>query len=144
MGCVCLDVGAQGHVDFERLCGAAVEHAEPVAGRGLEVCGAEQVAGLDDDFERVAEVVGELANLECDVFRDDRFAGSGSGQGFWLAHASSKAGWVERMGEGGCRVRCTRLAVGWYFVLLSTRFRGTAYRSRHALVRVLAEWMQWG
>ena len=69
-GGVGFDVGAEGEVDVEGLADAVVQHAEPVAAGLLEFHGAEEIAGLDDDFEGVGEVVGELADLEGEVLGD--------------------------------------------------------------------------
>jgi len=49
---------------------AAIEHLQPVGCGLFEARGAEEIAGLYDDLQRIAEVVREPAEFECDVFRN--------------------------------------------------------------------------
>ncbi len=60
-----LTVGAdevtQAAVNFRGLLDSAVEHGAPLAGVFVEIDGTEEIAGLEDDFEGVAEVVREAA-----------------------------------------------------------------------------------
>lgn len=63
LGAVGLDVGAQSEVEIESLLYAAIQHAKPVGGRLLQFSGAKEIAGLHDDLESVAEVMGESAYL---------------------------------------------------------------------------------
>ena len=60
---VAADVFAKLLVDFGGLLDAVVEHGAPLFGVVVKGHGAEQEAGLEDDFEGVAEIVGEPANL---------------------------------------------------------------------------------
>ena len=60
---VAADVFAELLVDFGSLLNSVVEHGAPLFGVLIEIDGAEQEAGLEDDFEGVAQVVGEAANL---------------------------------------------------------------------------------
>ncbi len=70
MGGVLLDGLAQLEVEVECLLDAGVQHTEPVRGGLFELGHAEQVAGLDDDFKRVGEVVGEAAQFQGQFFRN--------------------------------------------------------------------------
>ena len=52
----------------------------------FQLDGAQQIAGLDDDLERIAELVGELANLNREIFGNrvcDRSA-DGVRRAFWI------------------------------------------------------------
>ena len=69
-GRVRLDVGAERKVDIERLADTVVQQAEPIAARLFQVHGTQQIAGLDDHLKGVGQVVGELANLQREVFRN--------------------------------------------------------------------------
>ena len=60
---VAADVFAELAVEFGGLLDAVVEHGAPLFGVVVEGDGAEQEAGLEDDFEGVAEIVGEPADL---------------------------------------------------------------------------------
>jgi len=71
---VAADVLAKLPVDFSGLLDAVVEHRAPFFGIFVEVDGAEEKAGLQDDFEGITEVVREPANL----------FGLLLGNGFWL------------------------------------------------------------
>ena len=57
-------------VDFGGLLDAVVEHGAPFFCVFVERDGAEEEAGLEDDFEGVAEVVGDAANLFGLLLRD--------------------------------------------------------------------------
>ena len=67
---VAADVFAELLVDFGSLLNSVVEHGAPLFGVLIEIDGAEQEAGLEDDFEGVAQVVGEAANLFGLLLRD--------------------------------------------------------------------------
>lgn len=69
-GAVGLDVVAKGDVEVQGLLDAAVQHAQPVGGRLLHFGSAEQVACLNDDLKGVAEIVGEPAHLDSEIFWD--------------------------------------------------------------------------
>ncbi len=60
---VAADVFAELAVEVGGLLDAVVEHGAPLFGVVVEGDGAEQEAGLEDDFEGVAEIVGEPADL---------------------------------------------------------------------------------
>jgi hypothetical protein len=60
---VAADVLAELAVEFGGLLDTVFEHGAPLFGVVVEGDGAEQEAGLENDFEGVAEVVGEAANL---------------------------------------------------------------------------------
>jgi len=50
-------------IDAGGFLDSAVEHAAPLAGVLVQFDRTEEVAGLEDDFERIAEVVREAAQL---------------------------------------------------------------------------------
>ena len=60
---VAADVFAELFIDFGSLLDTVVEHGAPLFGVLVKINGAEEEAGLEDNFEGVAEVVGEAANL---------------------------------------------------------------------------------
>lgn len=60
---VAADVFTELAVQVGGLLHAVFEHGAPLFGVVVEGDGAEEEAGLEDDFEGVAEVVGEAANL---------------------------------------------------------------------------------
>ena len=60
---IAADVFAKLLVDLSSLLDSVVEHGAPFFGVLVQVHGAKQEAGLEDDFKSVAEVVGEAANL---------------------------------------------------------------------------------
>src|SRR6185437_10934361 len=68
VGAVGLDVIAKGDVEVQGLLNPAIQHAQPVGGRLLQLSGAQQVACLHNDLEGVTEIVGELAHLDGYVF----------------------------------------------------------------------------
>ena len=106
-GGVGFDVLAEGEVDVEGFVDAVVEHAQPLGAGVLHLDGAEKVAGLDDDLERVGELVRELADLQGNVFGD-----LGHGLGYGL-------GAVSHTSRALCRRRETLLAkaafLSWIF-----------------------------
>src|SRR5260370_42275492 len=63
-----LDVGAQREIDVHRLLHAAIQHTQPSACRLLHLRCANQVAGLHDYLESIAELVGKLAYLNGNIF----------------------------------------------------------------------------
>lgn len=65
------DGGAEGVVEVERPGDALVEHAKPLFGRVRKSNRAKQIRGLDDDLQGVREVMGELADLFGDGFREN-------------------------------------------------------------------------
>jgi len=67
---VAADVLAELAVEFGGLLHSVFEHGAPLFGVVVEGDGAEQEAGLENDFEGVAEVVGEAANLFGLLLRD--------------------------------------------------------------------------
>jgi hypothetical protein len=60
---VAAHVFAQLFIDFGSLLNAVVEHGAPFFGVVIEIDGAQQEAGLENDLQGVAEVVREAANL---------------------------------------------------------------------------------
>jgi len=70
-GGVGFNVLAELEVDVEAFGHAGFQHAEPGRRRFFQLGGGEEITGLDDDLECVGEIVGQAANLEGEVFRDD-------------------------------------------------------------------------
>src|SRR5882724_11677676 len=82
-----LDVGAQLEIEAHRFLHAVVQHAQPV-GRGLfHLRGAEKIAGLDNDLERVAQVVGDPPHFHGEIFGNFLGVWRGLGyEGFSFGH----------------------------------------------------------
>ena len=82
-----LDVSAQCNVDVHGLLDAVVHHAQPIGGGLFQLGHAQQVAGLDDDLESVAEFVGKFADLNCNILGDGVGVGRRSYRSFyWVGH----------------------------------------------------------
>ena len=93
---VAADVLAELAVEFGGLLHAVIEHGAPLFGVIVEGNSAKQEAGLEDDFEGVAEVVGEAANLFGLLLRN----------GFWMngqCHEKGLSIMKCRAGAGGPR-----------------------------------------
>jgi hypothetical protein len=60
---VCADEVAEIAVDAGGFLDSAVEHCAPLAGILVEIDGAEEITGLENDFQRVAEVMRKAAQL---------------------------------------------------------------------------------
>jgi hypothetical protein len=64
-------------VESNRLLRSLVEHFHPAASAGGKFCLRNQVARLQDGFERVAQIVGERSEFACDFGGDPVFGGHG-------------------------------------------------------------------
>ena len=74
---VAADILAELPIDLGGLLDPVVEHGSPLRRVLVERYGAEQEAGLEHDFERVAEIVREAADFFCLRF------GNGARWGLW-------------------------------------------------------------
>ena len=85
---VAADILPQVVIDSRSLLHSLIEHLAPLAAIFIQFQHAQQVAGLDDDFEGVAEIVGISTNLLSLLQGDGRCSG-GIGHGNY--HSFNKA-----------------------------------------------------
>jgi hypothetical protein len=94
-----LDIGAQRKVDVHGLLDAVVHHAKPIRGGLFQLCHAQQVAGLNDNLESIAEFVGKFADLDCNIFGDGVGVGRRSYRSFYLVSHKLKKECLLKLDE---------------------------------------------
>ena len=86
-----LYVRAQRKVDVHGFLNAVVHHAQPIGGRLFQLCHAQQIAGLDDNFESIAKFMGKFTDFNGNILGDAVGVGRGSYRSFYrISHKGER------------------------------------------------------